>query len=170
MRKMLMVVLVCLLMFGIASVGYAETKEQTTEESKTVTVENNSIMTMLEAKGVDALVEMESWLKATKDLIIEQAPLFIQEYLRWHFFKNVFVAVICCLITIVLILFIIRGLKYLTHCRIADEGPVIAFSIIGTIIAMVSGIAAIGHAYNALYIYVAPRIYIAENLIELWKK
>src|SRR5690349_10729911 len=43
---------------------------------------------LIAQKGVEALEELQTYVKAGKDFVVEQSPLLIQEIIRWGFYNN----------------------------------------------------------------------------------
>ena len=96
----------------------------------------------------------------TGEFAIEQAPLLLQEFYRWHIISNLFMV----------ILFILLGiLSFKNGNRVSKkqgdyvDTPIPFFS---HFIAFISMIVVLVSIYNIIFILVAPKLYLIEYFIK----
>lgn len=109
-------------------------------------------------------------LETTKDFVVEQTPLLIQEYIQWGFWSNIISASISLVILIVCVYCTTIGRSSLLKKYFKDEnneGWFIA-AVILTIASCIFGMFAledfVNHIKTVVKIQVAPRVYILQEL------
>lgn len=121
----------------------------------------------IQEKLQESAGKLLDFVEKSGDFVVEQAPLYVQELVEYHFFENLLGLVICVFFLISIIsacLLTIRNrLKYsddkFPECLFA-----LAFSIVFTIPCIIEGSDYIKECYKAKY---APRVLIVEKLNKL---
>ncbi len=103
----------------------------------------------------------------TGQFVIEQAPLLLQEFYRWHITKSA-LGVVCCLLFFLIVFLLMRR-----HSRYIKENDIEAweiecalprmFSILSSVIVVCI---MISFVYNLLFILVAPKLYLIEYFVK----
>lgn len=107
------------------------------------------------------------YVDKTEIFVQAELPLYIAEYLAWHFWSYVFLAVMFLILSIILYT-ILSVSVYLA--KKYDEGwyPIAILSgIIGTIV-LCFGVPI--NTYYALKVKIAPRVYIVDQIMDRTKK
>lgn len=119
----------------------------------------------------EALADVLRWVEtngqAATDFVVEQAPLYVQEYVAWVFWYNAMLAAIC--LGSVLLLFVVgqvaRRMVVRDH---ADEVPpaaaLVASIVFPFVIGLIPIIKGVESAADAVKAKVAPRVVIVEHL------
>ena len=108
------------------------------------------------------LMSIVDYVKQGVDFTVEQAPLFIQEYLKYHLSLHIFwevISVIVLVLSIWWLIYLIKHQKKLSY----DMDLIFIPSLF-------IGIALIVFCINSIYllkIYFAPRVYLVESLLSL---
>lgn len=111
------------------------------------------------------LVSIVDYVKQGADFAVSQAPLFVQEYLKYHFALHLFWGVICFIILILSIWLFILAVKYIKKEH--DDLGILVFPLGFMIFPLVGFIVNIT---TILKIYFAPRVYLVESLLEIFNK
>jgi hypothetical protein len=116
-------------------------------------------MNDINAKLVESLDKVQSWVNTTESFVKEQAPLVVQEILQWGQAKYMLGI---CASSFMLALAIIAFVKILKHVnQHTEDFPMFVFWGIPT--SMI--ISWFGYTvYNYLFVVCAPRLYILEQL------
>lgn len=135
---------------------------------------------------VNNLESITSWIKEVgskgSEFVVEQAPLYVQEYIQYTFWYNVIHAGIHAIISIILFFATYKFVKYLKKlfidnapCKIPDEViPVIGiFSACGIVAFLIFGCFNAKSSFNsgieAVKCKVAPRVMIVDKFAEIAK-
>lgn len=108
------------------------------------------------------LMGIIDYVKQGVDFTIEQAPLFIQEYLKYHLSFHIFWEVIIIISFTLSIWYLIYLVKYTKN--ISYDVDLI---FIPSLLIVVSLIAFCINSVYLLKIYFAPRVYLVESLLSL---
>lgn len=111
------------------------------------------------------LLSIIDYVKQGADFAVNQAPLFIQEYLKYHLALHIFWGVICFIGLILSIWFFIFVFKDMKKCH--DDPSILCVPVLVILVPF------IGFIINSVYllkIYFAPRVYLVESLLELFNK
>src|SRR5688572_9236616 len=130
---------------------------------------------LIEEKLVASLDEAQKWIESTKDFVAEQAPLVIQEVIAWGFYSHLFFASIFLLAIIIISsawLYIRKFWKWDTWDTSYSESFPTGFllnlvCVIGNLIFFLFLSESL---YYMIYISVAPRLYVLEQLLNLVKE
>jgi hypothetical protein len=99
---------------------------------------------------------------STAQFAIEQAPLLVQEYLARAIFRGIFDVllgvVLAALAVAAIRLSVTWGKDYET------EGLAVISGVVGLVASIGSAVLFFGGLYDALSVYIAPRVYVMEQL------
>jgi len=98
----------------------------------------------------------------TGEFIIEQAPLLLQEFYRWHLIKNVLALIVWFIISSISIWGFVKLFKFIKKEDTAMY-PVLMFFIFPFGFGFYGLYESI---YNILYITIAPKLYLIEYFIK----
>jgi hypothetical protein len=127
---------------------------------------------VIEEKLVASLDEVQKWAESTKDFVSEQAPLVVQEVIRWGIAQNIFwtllFAILMILVTITW-LYIRKSWKWDTSVGDGRDWFPVGFFLNGicVLINFVMFTFLSSAVYNLVYIWVAPRLYVLDQLATL---
>ncbi len=124
----------------------------------------------LAASATQLLDFIRKTAENAEGFVVDQAPLFIQEYLQFNFYQDVAFGIILFLI---LILNILGVFKLYFWCKALKSSEIhdghIVCSILGFCIMIslivVCGTHCLGYTIEAIKIKVAPRVYIVDTLL-----
>lgn len=114
------------------------------------------------------LDELEKATKTTGEFVSEQAPLLVQEYLNWYFINNLFHAVICLVIAMILVRCVFKYYHLTYRLSDGDRAP-LQFIIIA-VTCLISGgltIASISSVHLAIKVKIAPRVVLLEEVTSI---
>lgn len=128
---------------------------------------------LLKTQGAEVAGEALNWLKhsaeSAGDFIAEQAPLFIHEFLNWHFARAVVHLIVWSLVACILAIYAIRARR--NCCRLEwneNDGRTFWWAITGAITMIASFIICVSPIVNnvedIVKIKVAPRVYLVDWL------
>lgn len=129
----------------------------------------------LETKLVESFTEIQSWVNTTKDFVAEQAPLVVQEVIRWGLYQHIFWASLSCFLLIVGLYTCYRAFKYSITFNWEQAGDVaqvssIILSVSSPVWSVIWFCNMTYSLYQVTYISVAPRLYVLEQLAGLLNK
>lgn len=115
-------------------------------------------------------------LAKAEDFILEQAPLVLQELLRWHFIKSLISFIFVLIFTAVCIiggrkLWLVRGLQERIYKQTRDDGyggPTTCAVLLYLFMAMACS-TLIFSTLDWLHIWIAPRVWLIEYAATLVK-
>lgn len=131
-------------------------------------IENQNLIEQVLAENVN---DLSNWIKSatktTGEFLSEQTPLYIEEYISWYFYSNLFYSiygvVIFILTLITFLLFLKKGSKYDWNSEFHICMPLtvlLAIILVGTSINL---ICVVSNVQNCIKAYVAPRVLIVEQ-------
>src|ERR1051326_8570243 len=135
---------------------------------------------LIAQKGVETLEELQTWLKAGKDLVVEQSPLLIQEIIRWGIGSSIFYLCINLVVLSIGVLLIYRG--YFSKKSIeswkdysggdpdTNQAMRLVETFVGCTVSLLCSIFACSELFNLIFILSAPRLYVLQELASLLKK
>jgi len=122
----------------------------------------------LTGKIGEHLDEIMSWVEQGKEFVSEQAPLVVDEIIRWGVVKNVGLSVVFLVMVLCATLYLCRA-----H-RIFKEGKDDEIVFFGSIISLVLGAVGVFGSIAAIeklaFVLTAPRLYVLEQLGDLISK
>jgi uncharacterized membrane protein YoaK (UPF0700 family) len=125
----------------------------------------NEQLTQLATQGFDKAM---TYLQATEDFVVEQAPLLVQEILHYGLAHNSVLMVLCFIFLAVAGYLCYKCFKRAAECSEVYEAE--APAMIGSVIAIIGLGATAGFIVNlmcVLKIVFAPRLYLIEELRRL---
>lgn len=135
---------------------------------------------LLVEKGLESLEEIQSWLQSSKDFVTEQAPLLIQEIVRWGIFKSVLYISLSLVLFIIGILLVYRGYfskkshkdweTILPSGPSLEQGTRIIETVVGCVVTFVTFITMWVDIFSLVFVLTAPRLYVLQTLSDLLKK
>lgn len=115
----------------------------------------------------ETLIQILEIVKSTKDFVIEQMPLVVQEFLRWEIFKGAFFGGGILLITLTLL--VIGGYKIVKKIKERPHGDYEVVLVIFLAILMLPLFAGLDYVFKGIKAYVAPRVVIIERFSSIGK-
>ena len=130
---------------------------------------------VLEEKLVSSLDEVQGWVNVTKGFVLEQAPLVVQEVIRWGLYQHIFWASLSFLLLIISLIVAYLSLKIIFN--IEDYAPPTPRNVIAVLFSIGSPISSMVwfcnmsySLYMVTFISVAPRLYVLDQLATLLDK
>ena len=122
----------------------------------------------LTGKIGEHLDEIMSWVEQGKEFVSEQAPLVVDEIIRWGVVKNVGLSVVFLVMVLCATLYL-REAHRLFKKDDEDEFTVCGaiFSVVLVVVGVIGSIAAIE---KLAFVLTAPRLYVLEQLGDLISK
>jgi hypothetical protein len=125
---------------------------------------------LLKDKLTESITEVQGWLNGTKDFVLEQAPLVIQEVLRWEIYSSLFFIGLGILLSIIysVISYIFYNLSKTVK---GGDSPEVcyALSYIVHLLHIITIIMVCTNLYHMVYVWCAPRVFLIEKVAELIK-
>lgn len=115
---------------------------------------------LLKQKLVEYMGSLESAVKSAGDVVVDEFPKVVEEYLRWNAVSNGIGAVVSGL---VLMAFVMLFISLWRKLRV-DEQPVL---MLFTIPFVFLPIFLVGCSYNLIKVTVAPRVVILEKIADM---
>ena len=117
----------------------------------------------------ESLVEAGNWVKATKEFAVEQAPIVIQEILKWGLVIELFQFIISLMLLIAGIIMLKKSFKDDWYKK-ADVNYSVGhfFAIMGAWIIFTIGVlTSVIEILDPIKVIVAPRLYLIEYFAHL---
>lgn len=118
----------------------------------------------LNKRLLEGFDKAQEYVKAGGDFVAEQAPLVVQEVLRWGLSSHIFWALLCVGFCVAIPLVYRWGYNFCKRHDAVDEMMVAVTFILSSIGEIIFTISCLYHLYMIVYILVAPRLYILETL------
>jgi hypothetical protein len=116
----------------------------------------------MQSKVLEYLQGMESRLGKAEGFVIEQAPLYVQELLVWHFWLYASTAIAAFIAGVALLIPCVLLVRHMI--KQGDEGDR-AFSIcVSVLIMCLPVVIGLGTAKQAIKAKVAPRLVVVEHI------
>lgn len=131
-------------------------------------------------KGIESLEEIQTWLKSGKDFVIEQSPLLIQEIINWGLYESIFYLILNIIIFFISIFLVVKltpiskfGKNLWEQESSGDltpeQGMYLVAVILGCIGLIVGFINISIYTHHTIFIGIAPRLYVLQELASLLK-
>lgn len=127
---------------------------------------------LIAEKGVESIEEIQTWLQSGKDFVSEQAPLVVNEILKWGIASSIFWMVFGILLLIIAVIAGKIAIWTMRNGKPTDDGDVFVFisTIITTMVTSTAGFLLFSvNTYNLIFMLFAPRLYILDELSKLLK-
>ncbi len=108
---------------------------------------------------LDGIIEAAGQLK---DVAVEQAPLVVQDYLRWGIVVGIAIALLCPIIAVV-------GFKINHECKACDADDRIFGKVACWVLCLLSLIPLYIGGLRVMKIIYAPRVYIIDEIRDAMK-
>lgn len=124
----------------------------------------------LQLKLVESFEKVSDWVDSSEDFVVEQAPLVVSEIISWGFWSNLSISLLSFMVLIiclcVLKFFVIKNFHKLDEKDTSGaQAMVIFISGIFSIVGILgSTCEMIHHSYDTIFILVAPRLYVIEQI------
>jgi len=112
----------------------------------------------------DTLAEALEALQQGKDFILREAPAVIQEFIAWKRAEHLVLAAIAALVIVAALLTVRWALR-----KDDEEELFIIITICSAGFAIGAGIIFCFHAFSALQVWIAPRVYLLEYVASALK-
>jgi hypothetical protein len=130
----------------------------------------------VEQKLYESLGTALDYVQKGTDFVAEQAPLVIQEMLRWEIGSNTFLAVFWALIAFGSYKLVRYTIAY-PRTNTSKYSDLVyydidyVFQIVGVAAAMIlSPFFTLGYVYNLMYVLLAPRLFLIDRITSLIQK
>lgn len=130
----------------------------------------DSVKNILEQKALESIEEVQKWVSVTKDFVIEQSPLVVQEMISWAIAQHTFGIVLSFLLILVpLALYYRYSSKfYVWYEDKVFEHPGPLFSVLGFLASIIIPFIMLCiDTYCLLFVLVAPRLFVIGELARL---
>jgi uncharacterized integral membrane protein len=125
--------------------------------------------------GHDVVVASKEGIVKAVDFAQEQAPIVVQEFLKWKFCEALFYSIGSIIILILIGIVAYRSYKCVKSSSFysSDIAPTLSiFALVGTVVAgpIIMATVTVPRTLEAIKIQVAPRVYMIEYGIDTLKK
>lgn len=130
----------------------------------------DSVKNVLEQKALESIEEVQKWVSVSKDFVIEQSPLVVQEMISWAIAQHTFGIVLSFLLILVPI---VLYYKYSVYFYVwykdkVFEHPGPFFSVVGFLASIILPFIMLCiDTYFLLFVLVAPRLFVIGELAKL---
>jgi len=126
-------------------------------------------MQKLGAISTDVLEEVLEWVRSTKDFVVEQTPLVINEVINWGIYKSGLMMLFGFVGIITIVIVCTKSFKWFPNKYDDDwSSGVIITWLLGIFFGVICVPIFFSGVYNLLYILIAPRLYVIgvlQNMI-----
>jgi hypothetical protein len=127
-----------------------------------------------DAAKAETMRELLSFVKESKEFVVEQAPLVAQEIIKWGIIGNIYELsawIIVLVVSIITMRYVIIYIK--ANCDETGKEPFIFLSGILAFVAVVGGFMSVLGVFccvnNLFFIYSAPRLYLIQTISGMLK-
>lgn len=159
------IIILCIALFPLAAFGQ--------EKAPPPPDPSKQLMENILKTTNDALNATKDNAPVIADRIMKESSQVVDEYLKWHMVKNGMV-LFRCFLAFLIAFIIFKFFREYWNKELADGHPravislfaMIIVCVVGTIYFLCKGISAIEHI---IQIYMSPRVFLIENIIQLLK-
>ena len=127
---------------------------------------SNAAQTDWNTLGKSAVNEVLEWAKGAKEFVADQAPELVREVLAWGFWSNLILSIMLFLFAFIAVVVALKASKGCLNKETPVCFIIALVTSIGSILLFINGII---FAYEALYVHIAPLMYLIEYLKDLTK-
>jgi len=127
---------------------------------------------MIEKKITEDATKLLDWANSAGEFVADQAPIYVQELIKWKFFDaSVNAVVISCLslLLILIAIYLIRGCVRASK-KDSDYYLILVPISICWFVVLIPTSMSIAHIKNAVKCKIAPRVVVVEELSKIIKK
>ena len=128
----------------------------------------------MDEQAKEALQLLIDSIRDGQEFVVEQAPLVVQEIIRWGMFKHGALVVVW-LVAMLIGIGISRGLyresmRAEADDRDEDQRGFVALTLFALFVALVMLVFAVISAFSFGYVYTAPRLYVLDELTRMLRR
>jgi hypothetical protein len=138
-----------------------------------MTSDNTKKIDVLTSQSLDIAQQLLSWMQSLAEqgdsFVRTQAPLFVQELISWFWAKHIFFASVAGIIAIVLWTILYKIWRWaISKEDINDDliGGIVFLTVFGGGAGVAATIVTLVNVYYVVQLSVAPRVYLAEWIID----